>query len=168
MGARTRDGDTTAMQPAAQMTAREKGEEPKRRSSSGSSGGPNEAKMAVAAPTRTGEPQHPDPHRLDRSDGPCMGACQPGAASSRDGRVISRAGAVHPMGCGLGHGPGPRAWPPDWPDPLENAGLPRPAQPGRQRNAGEISIRNISTKGNVPFWGYSPVIAGLACLILDW
>lgn len=71
------------------------------------------------------------------------------------------------MGCGLGHGPGPRAWPPDWTGPLENAEPPRAAQPGRQRNAGEIAIRNISTKGNVPFGGYAPVVTGLACLILD-
>ena len=158
MGARTRDGDTTAMQPAAQMNAREKGEEPKRRSSSGSSGGPNEAKMAVAAPTRTGEPQHRDPHRLDRSAGPCMEACQPGAASARDSRVISKTGTIHPMGCGVGHGPGPgpRAWPPDWPDPLANACPPRPdSQPGCQRSPEEISMRNVS-KGECPLFGVFP------------
>lgn len=164
MGVRTRDGDTTAMQPAAQMNAREKGEEPKRRSSSGSSGGTQRSKNGSTGPhphRRTAASRSPSPGSACRA---LHGGMTPGAASARDGQVICRAGAVHPHGLRVG------AW-------ARTQGLATGlARPARKRWAAPSSPTGTPTQrrgdcnkkyfnqGECPLWGVCPCGNG-ACLL---
>ena len=134
MGVRTRDGDTTAMQPAAQMNAREKGEEPKRRSSSGSSGGTQRSKNGSTGP-------HPH-RRTAASRSPSPGS----ACRALHGGMTTGGGWRPRWPSHLQGWSGPSPWVAGWgmgPDPglghrigpARSKTLSRPEQPNRDANA---------------------------------